>query len=142
MSPKKHIYKMLILESHLDTFGHVNNASYLQILEEARWDLVTQQGYGLNRILESGQGPVILEAQLRFRKELRLRQQITIMTEFSSFEKRLAKIHQEILNEENFLCCTAEFKFGLFDTKTRKLIAPTPEWLKAIGADLNEPQGI
>jgi hypothetical protein len=30
-------------------------------------------------------------------------------------------------------CCHAEFVFGLFDLKERRLILPTPEWLCAIG---------
>lgn len=32
-----HEYPVVIREHHLDTFGHVNNAAYLDILEEARW---------------------------------------------------------------------------------------------------------
>ena len=30
-------YKVKIRESHLDTLGHVNNAVYLVLFEEARW---------------------------------------------------------------------------------------------------------
>ncbi len=40
-------YDVLILESHLDTFGHVNNAAYLTLFEESRWDFITKNGYGL-----------------------------------------------------------------------------------------------
>jgi hypothetical protein len=35
MLDHKHEYEALIHERHLDTFGHVNNAAYLEILEEA-----------------------------------------------------------------------------------------------------------
>ena len=34
-----------IKENHLDGFGHVNNAIYLQFFEEARWEMITQGGY-------------------------------------------------------------------------------------------------
>ena len=37
-------YEMLIKEKHLDTFGHVNNATYFELLEEARWDFITNNG--------------------------------------------------------------------------------------------------
>src|SRR5690606_13293796 len=60
-----HEYPLLIVESHLDTFGHINHATYLQIFEEARWDLITARGYGLEKIRESRLGPVILEANVR-----------------------------------------------------------------------------
>jgi acyl-CoA thioesterase FadM len=32
----EHVYTTQILEGHLDTFGHVNNARHLDLLEEAR----------------------------------------------------------------------------------------------------------
>ena len=47
------VYETLIRESHLDTFGHVNNATYLQLYEEARWELITRNGYGLAKVRES-----------------------------------------------------------------------------------------
>jgi acyl-CoA thioester hydrolase len=126
---------MTILESHLDTFGHVNNAVYLEILEEARWDLITQNGYGLKQILETGLGPIILEVQLRFKKELKLRQKITIETLMESLDRKISNIHQDIINEAGEICCSADFRMGLFDLKKRKLIPPTPEWMRAIGSE-------
>jgi thioesterase-3 len=128
-----HSYPLIILESHLDTFGHVNNATYLQLFEEARWEMITANGYGLKRVQETGLGPIILEVQIRFGRELRLRQKVTIKTRISSYSRKLAVISQEIVNEENQLCCKAEFKFGIFDLKERKLTIPTNEWLHALG---------
>lgn len=45
-----HEYPVVIREDQLDTFGHVNNAAHLDILEEARWDIITRNGYGLVRL--------------------------------------------------------------------------------------------
>ena len=44
-------YPLTILEKHLDSFGHVNNATYLHLYEEARWDFITKRGFGLARVL-------------------------------------------------------------------------------------------
>lgn len=130
---KKHVHPVTILESHLDYFGHVNHAVYLTLLEEARWDMITARGYGLKRIQETGQGPIVLEVTIRYRRELRLRKKVLIETELISYEKKLARIHQEIKDQEGHIYCTADFKFALFDLKNRKLVNPTPEWLKALG---------
>ena len=130
-----HSYDLTVLESHLDTFGHVNNATYLQLFEEARWDLITQNGYGLKEIQKSGHGPVILEINLKFKRELRLRQKITIETETLSQNKMISKVTQIIRDENQKACCVAEFTFGLFDLKKRKLIPPTSDWLKALGLE-------
>ena len=65
-------YNFMVLEAHLDTFGHVNNATYLQLYEEARWDFITNNGYGLDRVKETGIGPIIVEVNLTFKKELEI----------------------------------------------------------------------
>ena len=131
----KHIYPLTILESHLDYFGHVNHAVYLALLEEARWDMITARGFGLKEVQGAGCGPIVLEVNLKFRRELRLRKKIFIETEVISYEKKIATIHQIIRDEDNKICCIAEFKNGLFDLKNRKLMQPTPEWLRALGLE-------
>ncbi len=57
---KKFYYEVIIKEQHLDTFGHVNNAVYMQLFEEARWEFITENGYGLKEIQLLKKGPVIL----------------------------------------------------------------------------------
>lgn len=126
-------YPLVIRESHLDTFGHVNNATYLSIFEEARWEIVTSQGYGLDKIKEVQQGPVILEIQIKFLKELRLRTQATIKTQILSYTDKVSKLKQWIEDPSGKIYVEAEFTVGLFDLKTRKLVAPTPAWLSALG---------
>lgn len=125
-------YPVIILETYLDVYHHVNNATYMTLLEEARWDLITKNGYGLKKIEETGLGPVILEVTLRFQKELRLREEIIIETQIVSYEKKIGKLVQRMMRGEE-VCCSAEFTMGLFDLKARRLVAPTPEWLKGVG---------
>ena len=126
-------YELLIRESHLDTFGHMNNATYLDLFEEARWELITNNGYGLKKIRETGLGPVILEINLEFKKEIRLRERIRIETECLDYTGKVSTIEQRMINEKGEVCCRAKFVFGLFDLKARKLVSPTPDWLKAVG---------
>ena len=128
-----HEYRLLILEKHLDTFGHVNNAAYLEILEEARWDLITRNGYGLEEVHRRGIGPVVLEVSLRFARELRNRQAVTVRTWTQSYSGKIGKLAQQIVDEAGEVCCDAVFTIGLFDLNARRLIRPTPEWLKAMG---------
>lgn len=128
-----HSYPLLIREQHLDSFGHVNNAIYLELFEEARWEFVTARGFGLDVIHSKGMGPVVLEFNLKFLKELRLREQISIQSQLLSYDKKIATMRQEMFNEKGESCCQAKMTFGLMCFKTRKLILPTPEWLQAIG---------
>ncbi|MDF1646718.1 MAG: acyl-CoA thioesterase [Legionellaceae bacterium] len=127
-------YELLIKEHHLDTFGHVNNATYLALLEEARWALLTAHGFGLEEIRARQMGPVVLECHIQFLRELTLRKMIVIESQVLSYEKKIAVMQQDILDEQGVLCSRAEMKFGFFDLKARKLILPSKEWLLAIGA--------
>ncbi|PWU19749.1 MAG: acyl-CoA thioesterase [Bdellovibrio sp.] len=128
-----HEYRLVILEHHLDLFGHVNNAAYLEIFEEARWDLVTRNGYGLDEVQRTRKGPVILEVDLKFLRELRLREEVTIHTGAERVQSRVGTIHQCIMKKDGTVACQAKFLFGLFDLEKRRLIPPTKEWQRAIG---------
>jgi acyl-CoA thioester hydrolase len=128
-----HEYPLTIREAHLDTFGHVNNATYLAILEEARWELITRNGYGLDEVVRRRVGPTILEINLKFQRELRNRQRITIRTWMEAYAGKIGKVMQQIVDAEGNLCCEALFTIALFDLAARKIIPPTPEWIKGLG---------
>lgn len=131
-SARVYTYPIIIKESHLDTFGHVNNATYLTLLEEARWELITLAGYGLKKIKESGLGPIVLEISIKYLRELKLREEIIIETQMVSYRGKISTMVQRMVREGE-VCCVAEFTMALFNTVERKLVLPTPEWLAAIG---------
>lgn len=133
MTTPKASYEVLIRESHLDSFGHMNNASYLVLFEEARWDFITQNGYGLKKVQELQQGPVVLELSMKFRKEITLREKIKITLKLLDSKGKISHFKQEMIKEDGTIATELELTFGLFDLRTRRLIDPTPEWKKAIG---------
>lgn len=126
-------YHYTILERDLDTFGHVNNATYLTIFEEARWKIITDNGYGLEAILKCRKGPVVLDVQMQFLKELRLREQVKIRSVANLNENRTGGMIQEMIKDDGSVACRAKFVFGLFDLDRRRLVMPTPEWRRALG---------
>lgn len=130
---EKFIYPLTIIERHLDTFGHVNNATYLEILEEARWDIIAKRGYDILAIKAKGIGPVILGFTVRFAKELTLREEIRVETQTVTYVKKIATMQQNIYNDAHELCFESTLTLGLMDMTARKLILPTPDWLQAIG---------
>lgn len=129
-------YKIQIREHHLDTFGHVNNATYLSLLEEARWEIIENGGYGLNKVKEMGVGPTILQINIKYKRELLNRDTITIVSEPQPQRGKIGIINQKIINQHGEICCEASLTIALFDLQQRKLVLPTKEWLKAIGLEL------
>lgn len=134
MDSKIFSYSLTIQETYLDIFGHVNNAVYLTLFEEARWDLLNKSGYGVEKIQKTGLGPTVLEIKISFLKELRLREQIIIETQMLSYGNKTGKLSQKMLRDGE-ICCTSEFVIGLFDIKQRRLVVPTKEWLEVIGLE-------
>lgn len=132
MEAKAYTYPIIVKESHIDNYEHMNNLMYLQLFEEARWHLITENGYGFKKIQETGRGPVILEIHIRYLKEVHLGEHLTIHSQSISYDKKIAIMRQKMLREEE-ICCTVDIFNGLFDIKERKLVLPTPEWLHAIG---------
>lgn len=126
-------YETTVQETHLDVFGHMNNARYLELFEQARWDIITSNGFGLHKIKESGQGPVILEAHLRFLKELYARTKIKISVECTEYDGKVGKLKQEMINDKGEVCAELIVVFALFDLQARKIIQATDEWKKAVG---------
>ena len=131
--PFTHEKTIVISEAHLDSFGHVNNARYLELLEQARWDLITERGFGIDTIRRTHTGPTILEITIRFMRELSPRDVVTIRTELLSYEKKIGKLQQQMLKADGTVACEAVFTIGLFDLERRRLIEPTPAWAYAVG---------
>ncbi len=126
-------YELLIREHHLDSYGHVNNATYLTLFEEARWEISTQRGYGYQKVHDTGFGPVILEVQMKFLKELKLREKIRITLELVSQEGKITQLAQKMINENGDVACELKLVAGLFNLRERRLVLPNDEWKAVLG---------
>ncbi|MAX65550.1 MAG: acyl-CoA thioesterase [Bacteriovoracaceae bacterium] len=133
MTHKNFEYKIQILEHHLDSFGHVNNAKYLELYEQARWDFITKNGYGIDKIIQEKKGPVILDVNCRFKSEILNRETITIKSETVEQKGKIGRVKQVILKENENIASDAVFTIGFMDLEKRKLVNPPDDWLIAIG---------
>lgn len=125
--------QVTVQPEHMDSYGHVNNAAYLTLYEAARWQLISPRGFSMQDIHRKKQGPVILEVNVRFLRELKLGDTVTITTETLSYEGKIGRMQQKMIRADGVVASEAVFVYGLFDLERRKLIAPTPEWKAAVG---------
>jgi acyl-CoA thioester hydrolase len=137
MSNPTYEYQLTILEQHLDTFGHVNNAKYLELYEEARWDFITKNGLGLKEIMETKVGPVILDLNVTFKAELTNREKITIISQARKEmrNKFVLVLDQKMVKADGKIASTITLSIGLMDLKLRKLASPTKELMQALGVE-------
>ena len=88
----------------LDSYGHVNNAVYLQYFEQARWEFMKDQG-----LLEKINGLefflVVVDTHIRYMRESNLFDELVIETS-CNVEKPYIVFRQRILNAQSRLPVT------------------------------------
>jgi acyl-CoA thioester hydrolase len=128
-----HEKTVTISEAHLDSFGHLNNARYLELFEQARWDLITERGFGIDVIRRTKTGPTLLEIVIQFQRELSARETVVIRSDLLSYERKVGKLRQQMIKADGAVACEAIFTIALFDLEKRKLVEPTAAWAYAVG---------
>ncbi|MFW5820346.1 MAG: acyl-CoA thioesterase [Bacteroidota bacterium] len=126
-------YEFTVTKDLLDNYGHVNNANYLRLYEDARWDILQKSDLGEESINEHNTGPVILEVTVRFSNELRVGQKVIIETTSRRKGSKLFFFDQVMKDLNGTVFSKAVFTAALFDLKNRKMIIPDEKWLKAFG---------
>jgi thioesterase-3 len=80
---------------HLDLYGHVNNARYLEFLEEARWAWFESRA-DLSTLLGAATSMVMVRLEIDYRYPAGIGEQLTIASTLGEVRNRSAVIHQEI----------------------------------------------
>ena len=126
-----HKYEITIKENHLDTFGHVNNATYLELYEQARWEALNDHGVSVQKITQDQIGPVLLKVELIFKKELLLREKIEIHSELiEKVNHKVMRVRQTMMNKGQEIASIATFDIGVMDLTKRKLVRLDGVWLE------------
>jgi len=104
---------------HCDSYGHVNNARYLELFEEARWQFLKESGI---QSLASAAGYLffIVNLEVTYKRPILLDSQIQISTSVKEINNRMITFKQEIYGPNDELCTTANIRFVLFDKKAKK----------------------
>ncbi len=99
-------YTFQVRGYELDSFGHVNNATYLNYLEQARWEIVQKLDL-LKFFEETGNFLVVIEAHIKYINELTI------------FNNAIVKTK---MYRKGFY---VEFKQNIFDENSKKIAKAT-----------------
>ncbi len=133
-----HEFRTQIKSKHIDGYGHVNNAVYLQLFEEARWDWIALGGGSRDMVEELGVGPIVADIEVRFSRELKEGEKIIIR---STRETPLAKVYwlkQVIYKESGEIACKSRYRLAFMDIKKRVLAEPPQGWIDVLTKDVRE----
>ncbi|MDF7676610.1 thioesterase family protein [Neisseriaceae bacterium ESL0693] len=108
---------------HLDVFQHVNNARYLEFLEEARWQYFEETGL-TPLFFDHGYGMAVININIHYRRSAGFNDDLTISSWFSRIYPRKAEVTQVIRQKATGqVVVEATVTFVAFDQHTKKAVS-------------------
>ena len=114
------IIEIKIRGYHIDLFGHVNNARYLEFLEEARWSFfegkIDLEGWKKRGLIFS-----VVNININYRSSASLGDVLEIRTRISKLGDKSGTMRQEVLQKgSEAMVADADITFVMVDKKTGK----------------------
>ena len=110
---------IIIRGYHLDAYQHVNNARYLEFLEEARWQYLDQ--ISKKELDQYDFSFIVVNININYRKSVTVGDTIKISTEIEKIGNTSMTFSQKIMKEgTSDLVCDASVTFVILDNKTQQ----------------------
>lgn len=115
---------------HLDIFAHVNNARYVEFLEEGRWAALEDSDIA-KKIIDSGHAFIVVNINISYLKPAKVNDLLVLRTDLKRIGNKSITLTQEIFikkaGEPEVKVVDAEVTFVLMDMKTNKAIVVSDE---------------
>lgn len=107
---------------HLDVYQHVNNARYLEFLEEARWDGL-ENSAGFRWMSAHHIAFVVVNININYRRPAVLGDVLTVTSKVEQLNGKSGVLSQVVtLNPEGQVVADALITFVCIDLKTQKAL--------------------
>ncbi len=137
-----HLTPIKVHGFHLDLYGHVNNARYLEFLEEARWNLMEQSG-DLAWFMAQKYALVVSRIDIRYLRAATMGDELLIETSLAALLPREGLINQRIMRKDNGkLVAEADVTFAVIHPEQRGAQAMTGEILARFAPLLSIPKDV
>lgn len=113
------IHTMKVRPYQCDSYGHVNNARYLEFFEEARWQLISSNH--LDDYLKDNQlGMVVVSILVNYKRPAVPNDIIQISASLGQIGNTSFSIHQQINLDSGELVATADVKLVVINLTTNR----------------------
>ncbi len=120
-----------------DANRHVRHSAYADYAATARMTLFQRAGFDMDAFEALGVGPVLFREELRYRREVRMEDQVNVETRVAKLSPDGARWtiqHRLLRASDAALCATIEVDGAWIDIAQRKLITPPEPLRDAIAA--------
>lgn len=122
-----------VRSTEIDMLGHVNNAKYLEYLEWGREKWYEEVGISFADMRKQGLGTVTVKITIQYRKEVRMGEKLTIVTQPLTKGRKSFILEQIIYNEQQEKVTEAEVVVAVISLKERRAV-PLPDRILEIFA--------
>jgi len=117
-----HLTVIKVRGYHCDFYGHVNNARYLELMEEARWQYL-EAGMGLEYWSDRGLGFVVAGIEIKYKRPANPGMDLEISTKMTETQGRMGLIHQVFTDQATGkIIVDALVTFAVIDLKTGRAV--------------------
>jgi len=123
MDPRLSRTTLRVRGYHLDGYGHVNNARYLEFLEEGRWAYFDERPRLAAFLARDDRAFVAVNLNIDYRRAAVAGDDLEVLTRLSEIGSRRACIHQEIRRAvDGKAVASADLTFVLLDVATGRAV--------------------
>jgi len=134
MSLNQLVSTIHVASCEVDSFGHVNNAVYLQYCERARNDYMLQRGLKFDNFQAWNAGPVLFRAVLDYRRPAVVDDELQVQGVISSAGRtRFQIVHRFVRAADQVEICVAELGFAFIALESGRPCRIPPPFLAAFG---------
>ncbi len=124
---------------HLDVYQHVNNARYLEFLEEARWEWLDNSGVA-GWLAQQHLAFIAVNININYRRAAKLGDGLEVTCRMAEISERSAVMEQQITRHgEGTRIADARITFVCLDLKQQKSV-PVSEEIKTFLERINQQQ--
>lgn len=118
---------------HLDGYGHVNNARYLEFLEEGRWGYFDDRPALARHFASGSPALVAVNLNINYRQAAVAGDDLEVLTRVAELGSRSARMYQEIRRSgDGTLIADADLTFVLLDVRANRSMAIEGEIRQAL----------
>ncbi|MGE9693029.1 acyl-CoA thioesterase [Streptomyces sp. NRRL F-5630] len=118
-----------------DVQGHLNQSVYLQYAEHAPWELFLAAGITQGGLAEAGIGPVVLETTIRYLRELRAGDEVTVGCALLWGGGKTFRVEQTITRVDGVVAAEVTGVGGILDLRERRLVPDPRARVHALATD-------
>ena len=112
---------------HIDFMQHVSNIVFIEWMEIGRCRLLDAVGMSVHKIMEQGFGPILVDTQISYKRQLRLGEKVRVDTWVGEMQKVSAHLEFRFSNEQDELVATGRQRGLFIDLNTQRPRRPSPE---------------